>query len=536
MKRPTTAPIVSFALACGLLLLHPLRVHACHQRAEVRSFSRELTHAVRCQNRRLRWAAERACPPPRPPACTGTLVGDTLRLAYGPDAARLVVSGDRVAPQLTCQRRIGRAVARFVTTDLALRGNGIGRRQAEASARRVLARLLRRCDIAVRPAATGSAVPAVGPQCAAAVGAPGSGVDVAALEGCLTSFLATWVDEVAPRKVRPFRMGFSIIPGGPPGGPMNDLQRTIDIVDAEGDVALVQLEQHIPWGALAAGDTTTPRGLLQMLRGSLAPGVPVYAMVSPLNVTRNGVGGDVPAALGPACLSNPRLRTAFRDYVRMVVDVLQPDFLGVGAEVNLYQGRSAPACPDDFTQLVSLYKEVYHDVKATRPALPVFPSFQLDLLRFKGERSLPAIFAPELDRLALSTYPAGSPPDEIPPDYISWARASTDAPLVIAETGYPSDPAPGTSWSPEEQSQYLMWLLGQADRQQADFVIWTFSSDPGWISPPAGGDPRAADLTVFRSQGLMTGGFVSKPAFGVWQEFLARRLLLAPTRSLIPGG
>jgi hypothetical protein len=158
----------------------------------------------------------------------------------------------------------------------------------------------------------------------------------------------------------------------------------------------------------------------------------------------------------------------------------------------------------------------------------MFVTFQLDFLYLQHQQTLPARFMPELDRLALSLYPGGNltefTPDQIPSDYISSARVATDAPLVISETGYGTVAAGGAVGSPELQAEYVQWLMTQADRENAEFVTWFFSTDPRYVKVP----PGISFINSFKSMGLATPRFEPKPAFDVWRSWLAL--------PLVPGG
>ncbi len=355
---------------------------------------------------------------------------------------------------------------------------------------------------------------------------------VMALAACARPGLAMRVpDALAPAAVampadvpvptsRSFRMGFTTEPGGPSGGPPNTRARTLKFVQQNADLITLHRDgPPVPWQALATDRLDGFRNQLARLRARYGTVLPVYVLITPLNVFRNGIGGNFPASLGPACMSNPQLRHAFENYARVVVEAMHPDYLGLGAEVNLY--RPPADCPGDADAFVSLYKETYALVKAMAPETPVFVTFQLDFLHGANDPMFPARFLPELDRLALSLYPSGNltqlQPSQLPPDYISWARvAAPDLPLVIAETGYGSHGLAGFIGSPELQTEYLQWLFAQAQDQHAEFVNWFFSTDPRFVHAP----PGINFINAFRFIGLVTPRFRPKPAFAIWQQYL----------------
>lgn len=171
----------------------------CTDPSDARLVKRSLRQAVRCDDRAFRTGPGGSCTQTPPPACSETLVGDANALGYGPNdppAAR--VDSGEVGDQLRCQKRIGKAVSHYVGTKLRLLTLGRSEEDAEEMAIRQLDRLDDDCAVMVVADASGVVLPAVGPQCAAAVGAPGTPVDTAALRGCLRQLLDVWVDRFGP--------------------------------------------------------------------------------------------------------------------------------------------------------------------------------------------------------------------------------------------------------------------------------------------------------------------------------------------------
>ncbi|HEV7732805.1 MAG TPA: sulfatase [Candidatus Binatia bacterium] len=137
-------------------------------------------------------------PVPPAPVCAGTLAVDALALGYGPnDPATAAADGSALATQRRCQKMIGKGIADY-TKKLRLLIKGKTEAQAEAAARRSLDRIPSRCDVTVAQHASGIVLPAVGPQCAAAIGVPGQPVDGVALRDCLLALTRTWVGRVVP--------------------------------------------------------------------------------------------------------------------------------------------------------------------------------------------------------------------------------------------------------------------------------------------------------------------------------------------------
>jgi arylsulfatase A-like enzyme len=190
------------ALVLGLLAAmapHQAR-GACVASTDGRDVTRAARLRAQCNNRILGRGPTATCnPAPPPPACSGTLVDDAIALAYGPNNPPASgVDGQALKDQLGCQKRIGKAVAKFVGTKLRYLIAGRSRVDAEASARRRLDKLPSRCTVAVAEDASGVVLPAVGSQCGYAVGTPGSAVKPEQARDCFIALLEAKVDAVSP--------------------------------------------------------------------------------------------------------------------------------------------------------------------------------------------------------------------------------------------------------------------------------------------------------------------------------------------------
>lgn len=194
---PSPAAVITLAVAASLVAGH---THAaCTERGEARDLKRALSLAAKCNDRILKSGPGATCKTAAPPACAGTMRPDALALAYGPnDPPAAGVDRSALRAQLRCQKRIGRGMVGYVGRKLRSLQKGKDADAAETSARRKLDKLVKRCAVPVVEDAGGVVLPAVGPQCAAAVGDPGDQVDAPALADCLATLLGTWVDRWGP--------------------------------------------------------------------------------------------------------------------------------------------------------------------------------------------------------------------------------------------------------------------------------------------------------------------------------------------------
>jgi arylsulfatase A-like enzyme len=197
MKRIDT---VLCSLACTLAVGLPARgaFAGCTESSESRAVGKSLRQAMRCDYKALRSGADPGCPVAAPPPCAGSLVADANQLAYGL-AALAEVDTRALRDQLKCQKRIGKAVHHYVRIKLRDLIKGKSAAEAEARAIKHLDKLADDCAVTVgEDVATQITLPRAGPQCAAAVGAPGQAVDAAALRACLRQLAEVWVDRWGP--------------------------------------------------------------------------------------------------------------------------------------------------------------------------------------------------------------------------------------------------------------------------------------------------------------------------------------------------
>jgi arylsulfatase A-like enzyme len=171
----------------------------CITRADAKAVRKSINLATKCNNRILRSGAAITCRQSAPPACAGTLVDDAVALGYGPnDPPASKVDRATTRRQHVCQKRIGKGVSAYVGKKLRYSIRGVAEAAADRRARRHLERIPAKCLVDVVRDASAVVLPAVGPQCAAALPAPGGPVDSTALRDCLHTLLQVWVARVGP--------------------------------------------------------------------------------------------------------------------------------------------------------------------------------------------------------------------------------------------------------------------------------------------------------------------------------------------------
>jgi N-acetylglucosamine-6-sulfatase len=169
----------------------------CTIKDEATDARRTVKQSAKCNDKRLRSGPGSTCNIDPPPACAGSLTIDAVALAYGPNNPP-TAAATSLTDQRRCQKRIGKGVADFIKK-LVYIIKGLTPADAELRARRSLDRVVDKCLLPVAADPTsGVVLPAVGPQCAAAIPAVGGMVDSTALRDCLLTLMSTWIDRVVP--------------------------------------------------------------------------------------------------------------------------------------------------------------------------------------------------------------------------------------------------------------------------------------------------------------------------------------------------
>jgi arylsulfatase A-like enzyme len=169
----------------------------CTTTDEANDTRRTTKKAAACNDKILRSGTGVTCNIDPPPTCSGTLTADAVALAYGPNDPP-PAAAKNLPDQRRCQKQIGKGVADFVKK-LSYVIKGLTPADAELRARRSLDRVVDKCAITVAAdPVTGVVLPAVGPQCAAAIPPVGGTVDSIALRDCMLTLMRTWIDRIVP--------------------------------------------------------------------------------------------------------------------------------------------------------------------------------------------------------------------------------------------------------------------------------------------------------------------------------------------------
>src|SRR5215468_5860577 len=188
---------VSIVLA-GIVMLPPLAGAQCTTKTDASAVQKSVKLAASCNYKKLLKGPAITCKTSPAPACSGTLVGDAIALAWGannPPAA--AVDRSVLRDQISCQKQISKGIVDFVAKKLKYLVQGLSPADAELKARRSIDKIPSKCLVIVTKDASGVVLPDVGKQLGAALPFL-KPLDTTALPDALVTLLETWVDRVGP--------------------------------------------------------------------------------------------------------------------------------------------------------------------------------------------------------------------------------------------------------------------------------------------------------------------------------------------------
>jgi hypothetical protein len=225
-------------------------------------------------------------------------------------------------------------------------------------------------------------------------------------------------------------------------------------------------------------------------------------------------------------LTEPAVQRLYRDYVLAVARLIQPDYLGLAAEVNMFQTYGSPTV---YAAVAETASTIALDLHLLHRGLPVYVSIQVDTAwgrdgnggPYRGVGTTLRDFS-GIDLLGLSTFPllGWDRPESIPDEYFSRLVEEAGIPTLVTESGWPS------SWSrartsPQMQAAWIRRLAQLSDRAELVFVGQLLFSD----FDSAISIPPEHILHFFANQGLVDQDFNPKPALAAWDEIFARPLI-----------
>ncbi|MEO0097002.1 MAG: hypothetical protein ABIK78_02770 [candidate division WOR-3 bacterium] len=229
------------------------------------------------------------------------------------------------------------------------------------------------------------------------------------------------------------------------------------------------------------------------------------------------IGNDItivtPPGIQNASLSDPKWRAEYKKAALDVVKAARPRYLSLGNEVNRWYEKYGLDGPNGFRHFISLYEEIYDEVKKISPETKVFCIFAREIVSENREANLEVLrlFNPnKMDLLILTSYPYAlgkTNPSMIPDDYYSKvAEYMPGKPFGFSEIAWPSIDALG------------------GEQAQADFIIQatTKLTINRGINLHLFGWPWLHDLNENDAVGLIKKDRTEKLAYTIWKNISGR--------------
>jgi hypothetical protein len=219
----------------------------------------------------------------------------------------------------------------------------------------------------------------------------------------------------------------------------------------------------------------------------------------------------VPPSMEDATLSDSAWRQAYETAALDVVRASKPLFLSLGNEVNRWYEKcgTAEGNPNGFQNFVSLYNEVYDEVKELSPQTNVFCTFAREIVPENREADLSVLSLfnqSKMDLLVFTSYPyavAGiNSPSDLPSDYYSRAlNYMPEKPFGFSELAWTANDYFGGE---ERQAEFLTLASGNLTKEQGvnlRLLCWV------WLH----------DLSQTDQVGLIKSDGSERMAYQVWK-------------------
>jgi hypothetical protein len=182
-------------------------------------------------------------------------------------------------------------------------------------------------------------------------------------------------------------------------------------------------------------------------------------------------------------LSNQEWRLQYKRAIIESTEEAKPFYLSLGNEVNRWYEKYGWEGENGFKHWVSLYEEIYYEVKELSPETKVFCTFSREIVSENREANMSILekFDPNtLDLLVLTSYPHSvvgiNRPSDIPSDYYSKVMDILPSkPLGFSEIAWPSMVQFGGELSQVDFIERLS--MDMTYRLDLEFIMWSWLTD-----------------------------------------------------------
>jgi hypothetical protein len=343
------------------------------------------------------------------------------------------------------------------------------------------------------------------------------------------------IDWSIPEK-RTFYMGFTAFPYDVSSSAVS---QSYSNQASNGDILLTHFDHGVPWNE-ALNNQPFPNEVQTAINESIAnTSVNHKVLLTATDTDRdklakywnNNVSQQpLPAFWQQKSFNSPEVIQAFRNYCHRIIDAIQPNYFAFGIEIN----ATFLATTQEFKAYLELAKSVYNDLKQSYPNIPIMLTFQdQSFNKTKDElKQLTSILLQYSDMVAVSSYPFWQydfPSREANPKLFdkNWLKEMRDLapnkPFAVSETGFCAEnlklPNYGVDIKGkiEWQNEYVQKLLTEANKLNAEFILWFVYRDLDLLENNL---PTPNDaLKIWRDNGLEDGGGNKRSSYYQWHKW-----------------
>ena len=308
-----------------------------------------------------------------------------------------------------------------------------------------------------------------------------------------------------------------------------------------GDILLTHFDHGVPWNE-SLNNQPFPNEVQTAIDEALANTLPSHKVLLTATATDtdrdklakywndNGSQQPLPTFWQNKSFNSPEVITAYRNYCHRIIDAIQPDYFAFGIEIN----ASFLLNTTQFNNYLVFADSIYAELKSSYPALPIFLTFQdQSFNKNKNElKQVTNLLLAYSDMIAVSTYPFWlyeQPNQDANPKLFTnnWLKEMRDlAPnklFAISETGYCAENLKLPNYgidikgTVDWQSDYVQKLLVEANRLDAEFVVWFIYRDLDLLERNLP-EPNNA-LKIWRNNGLEDGNGTRRASYFKWHDW-----------------
>lgn len=330
---------------------------------------------------------------------------------------------------------------------------------------------------------------------------------------------------------RNFRMGFSTWNYGPD---LEDINDTYSFIGKNADIYSEQVDDVIPWNSWI-NDEDLPSQFIAQIEGKVSRRIPNHQLllsVSLLNTNRDdlieGFDGKTPVY---DALNDPTIQSAYLKHLKYLIDKMNPDYLIIAMEANDLYLKDA----NKWMEYKSLMTNIRKEIRSDYPTIQISESMTLhnwynpDTEKSTEYISEIASYIEELDFASISFYPffkAQNTPSQYQ-EALDFLHNQVSVPIAMVETAHLAEdlnvPRINLSLPSDacQQNDYLEVLLGNAQQERYEFVIWWTHRDYDelWNTFP---EELKEIGGLWKDTGLLDENGEERVAFDTWKSIFMK--------------